>query len=146
MLVKIITMSVASSTFHWTDAYRVNIAVLDRQHQKLFDVVNELDQALRVGEGNAVLDAILQKLVEYALTHFVSEESLMQRYSYPALTTHRTQHEMFRRKIAGFIEDHRAGKPGVPVTLLQFMQDWLRQHLLRTDKLYSAYLNARGVR
>lgn len=139
-------MSVASRTFHWTDAYRVNIAVLDRQHQELFDVVNELDEALKTGEGDAVLDAILQKLVEYALTHFVSEESLMQKHSYPALATHRTQHEMFRKKMAAFMEDHRAGRPGVPVALLWFMQDWFKQHLLRTDKLYSAYLNARGVR
>ena len=139
-------MSVASRTFHWTDAYRVNIAVLDRQHQKLFDVVNELDEALKTGEGDSVLDAILQNLLDYALTHFVSEESLMQRYSYPNLASHRVQHEMFRKKMVAFMEDHRTGKPGVPVALLLFMQDWLKQHLLLTDKLYSAYLNARGVR
>ena len=139
-------MPTASRTFEWTDAYRVNIAVLDRQHQKLFEIVNELDQALKNGNGESAVDAILQKLVEYALVHFASEESLMHKHRYPALFTHRTQHEMFRKKVAQFLEDHRAGKSGVPVLLLFFMQDWLRQHVLRTDKLYSAYLNGRGVR
>lgn len=139
-------MPTTSRTFEWTDAYRVNIAVLDRQHQKLFEVVNELDHSLRNGEGESIVDSILEKLVEYALTHFVSEESLMQKHHYPGFFTHRTQHEMFRKKIAQFLDDHRSGKAGVPVSLLLFMQDWMKQHLLRTDKLYSAYLNGRGVR
>ena len=50
-------MSVATSTFRWTESYRVNIAVLDRQHQQLFDTVNELDQALHTGEGKSVVEA-----------------------------------------------------------------------------------------
>jgi hypothetical protein len=44
-------MTVATSPFHWTEAYSMNIFLLDKQHQKLFDTVNELDQALRAG-GN----------------------------------------------------------------------------------------------
>jgi hemerythrin len=43
------------------------------------------------------------------------------------------------------MEDYRASKPGVPVKLLLFLHSWLKEHLLKTDKLYSAYLNARGV-
>jgi hemerythrin len=40
----------------------------------------------------------------------------------------------------------KAGKPGVPVSLLLYMQTWMKEHLSKTDKLYSAFLNARGVR
>lgn len=138
-------MSVATCTFRWTESYRVNIAVLDQQHQQLFDAVNELDQALRKGEGKAALDPVLDKLVEYALVHFAAEESLMQEHEFPGLPTHRTQHEMFRQKIAAYLKEHTAGKPGVPVSLLLFMQGWLKQHVLKTDKQYSAFLTARGV-
>lgn len=139
-------MSVATGTFHWTEAYSVNIAVLDQQHKQLIETVNQLDQALRKGEGKAALDPVLDKLVEYALVHFAAEESLMQEHDFPGFFTHRTQHEEFRKKLAEYLESHKAGKPGTPVSLLFFMQEWMKDHLIKTDKLYSAYLNARGVR
>jgi hemerythrin-like metal-binding protein len=139
-------MSVATSTFRWTESYRVNVAVLDQQHQQLFETVNDLDQALRAAEGNSAVEAVLDKLLDYALVHFAAEEALMQQHDFPGLPTHRTQHEMFRRRVARYLEEYKAGKPGVPVSLLFFMQDWFKQHVLITDKQYSAFLNARGVR
>lgn len=42
-----------AGTFRWTDAYRVHLEVPDRQPQQLFDAVNELDQALRAGQGKS---------------------------------------------------------------------------------------------
>jgi hypothetical protein len=52
----------------------------------------------------------------------------------------------FRKKLSEYLEAHKAGKPGVPVSLLFFMQERMKENLSKTDKLYSAYLNARGVR
>ena len=57
-------MPVASTTFRWTEACSVKIVLLDQQHQTLFDTVNELDRALRTGEGNSVIDPVLGKLVD----------------------------------------------------------------------------------
>ena len=138
-------MADAKCVFRWTDAYKVNVSVLDQQHQELFDTVNELERALRVGEGNAIVDAILDRLMTYAGLHFSAEESLMERHEFPGLSTHRIQHEMFRNNMMTFVEKHRAVKPGVSVELLLFLQTWLKTHVLRTDKQYSAFLNARGV-
>ena len=44
-------MSDTKYVFRWTDMYKVNVAVLDQQHQGLFDTVNELERALRVGKA-----------------------------------------------------------------------------------------------
>lgn len=134
------------NTFRWTDAYSVHIEELDQQHRALFATVNELNQALRSGQGGAALDDVLKKLVDYALVHFAAEESLMQKHEFPGFLTHRTQHEMFREKMMQFLDEHHAGKAGVAVSLMFFMQNWLKQHVMKTDKQYSAYLNARGVR
>lgn len=138
-------MSDTKCVFRWTDIYRVNVAVLDEQHQGLFDTVNELERALRVGEGNAVIDGILDRLVTYAGLHFAAEESLMEQHEFPGLPTHRIQHKMFREKMTTFLERQRSAKAGVAVELLLFLQSWLKEHVLRTDKQYSAFLNARGV-
>lgn len=139
-------MPVVSETFRWTEAYSVHIAALDEQHRRLFDAVNELHRALQIGEGAAALQAVLQRLLHYAAEHFAAEEALMAQYNFPGLSTHRARHEAFRNKLAEFMEAHRAARAGAPVAVLLFLQDWLKNHLLKTDKLYSDFLNARGVR
>ncbi len=139
-------MSAATRVFRWTETYSVNVADLDRQHMELFDTVHELEMALRAGEGNRNVNHILEKLTNYAVAHFCAEELLMQEHGFPGLPSHQAQHDMFRKKIGRLVEDYRASKPGVPVSLLLYLQTWLKDHLLKTDKLYSAYLNARGVR
>ncbi len=139
-------MPTATDVFRWTDAYRVNVSILDQQHQDLFDAVNQLEQALRAGEGSASINAVLERLVTYSSLHFATEESLMAKHGFPGLTIHQGEHEMFRKRIGSFLEDHAAHKVGVPVKLLLFLQAWLKQHLLNSDKRYSAFLNARGVR
>lgn len=139
-------MPVPTAALHWTEAHSVNIAELDRQHQKLLETVNELNDALRSREGQSAVGKILERLVQYAGEHFTAEEALMERHGFPGLPMHRAQHESFRQKLAGFLDDYRAGKAGVPVSLLLFMNDWVRQHMMKTDKRYSRFLNARGVR
>jgi hemerythrin len=138
-------MTVATTAFRWTERYSVNIAALDRQHQRLFATINELNEALATGEGAAVINPVLQQLVEYAQTHFAAEEMLMTEYEFPGLSTHCMGHRMFIESVTAFLEDYRAGKPGVPVSLLLFLQTWLKEHILGTDKAYSSFLNARGV-
>ena len=139
-------MPTATRVFRWTEVYSVNVAALDQQHQQLFEIVHELEQALRAGEGNGCVHAVLAKLINYAGSHFAAEELLMEEHDFPGLSSHRAQHESFRQKIEEFIENDGASKSGVPVSLLLFLQMWLKDHLLKTDRLYSAYLNARGVR
>jgi hemerythrin-like metal-binding protein len=138
-------MHTATQTFRWSEAYSVHIAILDEQHRRLVATLNELNQALRSGMGASVMDSVLGKLMEYATEHFESEETLMEQHHFPGLSTHRHQHEEFQHKMAVFMEAHHAGKPCVPVSVMLYMEKWLKEHLVKTDQLYSAYLNARGV-
>jgi hemerythrin len=139
-------MTTAASAFLWSERYSVNIAELDRQHQAFFAIVHELNQALAVGKGAAVTHSILERLVEYAHNHFAAEEALMTEHKFPALLTHRAEHEKFAQLVAEFLEHYHAGKTGVSVSLMLFLQTWLREHILVSDKAYSSFLNARGVR
>ena len=140
------TMTVATSTFRWSKRYSVNVAELDRQHQGLFAIVNELNDALVTGEGAAVINSVLRRLVEYTRNHFAAEEALMTQHRFPALLTHCAEHDKFTRLVAKFVEDYRTGKSGVSVSLLLFLQNWLKEHVLVSDKAYSSFLNTQGVR
>ncbi|MFY9844523.1 MAG: bacteriohemerythrin [Terriglobales bacterium] len=139
-------MTATSTTFRWTEKYSVNIAALDNHHKRFFTNINELNDALASGTGGSVTGRILQKLIDHALHHFAAEETLMAEYGFPGTAAHRTEHDRFTQAVAKFLADHRAGKPGVPVSLMLFLQNWLKEHILITDKAYSAFLNDRGVR
>ena len=139
-------MTAMNATFRWTEKYSVNIAALDNQHKRLFAIINELNQALANGEGKAATDSVLRKLVDYAKAHFVAEEELLAEHKFPEAASHRVEHDKFTQSMAKFRADHRAGKPGVPVSLILFLQDWLKEHILVSDKAYTSFLNARGVR
>lgn len=141
----VMPMPVARRTFRWTQTYSVHIAMLDEQHRILVDTVGELDEALSRGDGNAVVEAVLQKLVIYAGEHFAAEESLMAEYDFPGLPSHCAKHREFRERIGDFLEGLKAGKRCVSVSVLLFLDQWLKEHLLKTDRQYSAFLNARGV-
>ena len=108
-------------------------------------VVEILNEALATGEGAAIADSVLQKLVDYALTHFAAEEALMTEYEFPGLSTHCMEHQKFAESVTKLLKDYRVGKAGVPVSLLLFLQTWLKRHILVADKAYSSFLNARGV-
>ncbi|MGA2855294.1 MAG: bacteriohemerythrin [Candidatus Sulfotelmatobacter sp.] len=139
-------MPTSKTTFRWTRAHSVNIEFLDRQHERLFDTVNELHQALRSGRGNSAIYPVLVHLVDYARQHFEAEELLMEKHGFRGLPAHKAEHAMFRRKLAAFLRAHKSGKAGVPVSLIFFMQTWLKEHILTVDQQYSSFLNERGVR
>jgi hemerythrin len=140
-------MATATTTsFRWTEKYSVNVDFIDKQHQRLFETINELNEALAHGEGATVVERVLQKLVDYVVGHFSAEEALLTKYKYPAVASHHAEHEKFTKTIAKFLEDHRAGKSGVPVSLIMFLQTWLREHILKNDKAYAEFLTSRGVR
>jgi hemerythrin len=107
-----IKMATMQRTFSWTERYSVNIAVLDRQHQALFDTINELQDALTSGHGSRAVDEVLKKLAGYALNHFSAEESLMTEHAFPGLETYRTEHKRFARNLEKFLEDYKGGQDG----------------------------------
>ncbi len=134
-----------AETFSWKEIYSVQVEAMDRQHQTLFSTINELNDALARGEGSKVVDRVLNKLVVYATTHFAAEEGLMEKHHFPGLAEHRARHQELRRRVDEFLQQHEAGKVGVPADLILFLQGWLREHILGTDHQYSGFLNAHGV-
>ncbi len=131
--------------YAWNEMYSVHIAALDRQHQRLFTAVNELDQALSSGQGSTVVEDVLNQLMNYTASHFAAEEKLMERHGFAGLAEHRMKHEELTRKVLALYEEYKRGNVGVPVSLMLFLQSWLKEHILGTDKQYSEFLNAKGV-
>ncbi|MGY9005839.1 MAG: bacteriohemerythrin [Alphaproteobacteria bacterium] len=72
----------------WSDSYMIGVDEIDRDHQKLFDIVKKVEIAAQADECSKLVDAFL----EASRTHFASEESLLSKEEYPDVETHRLYH------------------------------------------------------
>ena len=133
--------------FGWKPAYSVHVAAIDAQHRKLIRLLDELQRALQAGQAFTITDRIFRELVAYTDYHFKMEERLMQQHEYPGMAEHKFEHEVLTRRVLLFKQSYDQGKVAlIPMSLLLFLQDWLRQHILETDKKYGEFLNAKGVK
>ncbi|MBE3576932.1 MAG: hemerythrin family protein [Limnochordales bacterium] len=129
----------------WDETYSVHVDTLDRQHQKLFDLINELHSAMASGRGREVVGEVLAGLVEYTRVHFTTEGNYMLKYGYPGYNDHKVQHDYFISKLDNFRQDFTQGKLNVSIKLLIFLSDWLVSHIKGSDKAYSRYFQEKGL-
>jgi len=124
----------------WKDSYSVHHPDMDRQHKKLAATLNELHDALRQGKGKDQLYATLISLIEYTKKHFRDEEALMERVGFPDLEEHRHKHKILTLQVREFAEQYNAGKKTMTVELMNFLRDWLLDHIGKEDAQYGKHL------
>ena len=134
------------SLFVWDTKYTLNIAELDRQHQRLFALFNDLYGAMQDGHGNEIIDKVLTGVVDYTVYHFEAEEKLLREHGYQDEAAHRAEHARLAEQAKTLVLRHRAGEAKVTMATLKFLCDWLNNHILGSDKKFAPFLIARGVR
>lgn len=134
------------AAIQWDAKYSVGVAEFDDQHKKLIAIINELDEAMRSGKGKDVIGKVVHGLVEYTVTHFAAEEKKMSAMKYPGYLAQKGEHDKFVTKIKQFEADMKSGKIAMSVEVMAFLKDWLINHISGTDKKYTAFFNAAGVK
>lgn len=129
----------------WNDSYSVKVSVIDDQHKKLLNAMNDLETAMKIGKGKDVIDKILQELADYTKYHFLAEEKYMSKFGYPEYQRHKSAHDSFVNKIAEFQKNAKESKLGAVITVSDFLQQWLTKHILSTDKGYTTLFNENGL-
>jgi hemerythrin len=130
---------------NWSREYSVDVNSIDREHQQLFDMVNELHDAMQVGKGTQIAPVVLKQLVAYTREHFANEEGMMLRARYPDLANHKAEHDKLTGEVVKIMQDFSEGKVLLSMELLQFLRTWLQTHIRVCDKQYSRHLQAAGI-
>src|SRR5512142_3095260 len=112
----------------WDDAYSIGIAEIDQQHQEMFGTMFSLHQAMRAGNSGAQIEPALLELMRRCEAHFRTEEALMAFHRFPDLKNHRSEHGLMSEQVRLFLADHKAGKPGLIVDVLEYLEDWQSIH------------------
>ncbi len=129
----------------WSPALSVKVKKFDEQHKMLVDLVNQLHDAMKAGQGSVAVGTVLQSLIAYTSTHFEDEEQLMQTHGYPDLERHTAEHENLVNQVLELQTKFQSGGAVLTITVMSFIKDWLVTHIQGEDKKYGIYFNAKGI-
>lgn len=129
----------------WSPAFSVKVKKYDDQHKKLVDLINQLHDAMKAGQGTAVLGTVLQSLISYTSSHFADEEKLMQAHAYPDYARHKAAHEALVKKVLDLQQKFQTGNAMVTMNVLSFLKEWLVTHIQGEDKKYGIFFNGKGI-
>ena len=130
----------------WNDELVTGVTEIDEQHRILVNSINEVNTRLSNTTVNAeILEKITQDLLCYALYHFETEEGLMKEYNYAEThgedsAVHQRQHREFSATVVAVREGIKAEKLISREDLLSFLNGWLVNHILNTDKRLGAFI------
>lgn len=133
----------------WRDDLCTGITMIDRQHRVLISILRD---ATRLHADNPEPAALLQAtrdLLAYAIFHFEVEERLMHQYGYDlaapeAAADHLRQHRAFSQRAASLHDGLREGGATDAVAVLEFIEDWLIDHIQHVDQALGRFVIAYG--
>lgn len=124
----------------WSEEYRLGLAAIDKQHQRLFDIVGRISALDSETSSKEELRGILGELSSYMREHFNDEEAYMSRIGFPEYEYHRQLHA----EIIEFVNASVTHSPTIQMiqTKLKFIiKKALIDHIINEDtkiKLYTA--------
>ena len=124
--------------FAFTDEFRTQIPLVDKEHETLFDLVRQtyelVHDEFRVDKFDDIIE-IIEELRDYTIKHFADEERYMKSINYDGLPEQVAAHTAFVEKLNNidFDEIDRDQEDALD-KLIKFLLNWLVQHILKVDK------------
>ncbi|MBF0574067.1 MAG: hemerythrin family protein [Desulfamplus sp.] len=129
----------------WGPKFATGIEQIDEQHKELIRMVNALHKAMKQKVGIQQSGAILDSLAEYTVYHFGHEEKLFKQHNYPETMEHKKIHEELVKTVVAFQNDFKAGKASLSVDLMNFLTQWLKDHIMKCDMKYAPFFKSKGL-
>lgn len=124
----------------WTEDLDTRIDVIDKQHRRIVDYINDLEVAHASGNKESVR-RVLDDLIDYTMSHFAFEESLQEEAGYKYAKPHKKVHDLFVRRVNDYVERFKLGED-VTDSLHQMLTSWLINHIKRDDADYVGAVRA----
>lgn len=129
----------------WSEQLSLGIPSIDDQHKKLINMINALDDALAEGHADDILQNIFDGLAVYTEKHFAYEEELFDKYQFMYSEAHKKEHEALVVEVKHLQQKLNDGDFMLGIEVMDFLKQWLTNHILGSDMAYSEFLKSRGV-
>ncbi|MDE6916722.1 MAG: response regulator, partial [Lachnospiraceae bacterium] len=122
----------------WKDRYNIGVEIIDREHRKLFRILNRLfDFGRQEEKSHWVCQEAVKYFKDHALQHFADEEDYMASIGYEGLKTHRHIHRTFRETTLPALEKELETTNYSEDSVSHFLSvcaGWLVGHTLMEDR------------
>jgi len=129
----------------WDKRLETGHGKIDEQHQSLIEIFNRLHGAMKLGKGKDEVEGILVFLKDYTVSHFAMEEELMTRHDYSATAKHKAAHAELVAQVAELVDKFQKGTATLTLPVMNFLEDWLVQHIQGEDYRFALELKSKGV-
>ncbi|WP_412478932.1 bacteriohemerythrin [Azonexus sp. IMCC34839] len=119
----------------WDHKLDTGIDVIDAQHKRIVEYINELEIAKQKGDRH-LLNDIIEQLIDYTQSHFGFEEEMMAEAGYKFIKPHKKVHELFIKRVSEFTLRSAKGEDIVD-ELHTMLSKWLINHIANEDRDYA---------
>lgn len=136
---------ISNRYIQWDDKYSVHIQVIDDDHKKLIHLINQLQSSIHYYQSKSFDKEALNELIEYTKFHFSREEELMKKNNYPDYDEHVNQHKVMIEKINQMVTKYSQNGEDTIKETVDFLRDWLINHIQKTDQKYVPFFKEKGI-
>lgn len=121
--------------YKWRKSYEVGIDIVDKQHKQLFSMIVKMLE-MPIHERPKHTKDLVKELYNYSEEHFRTEENLMKKFDYPQeiIDAHHKEHVGMIGEIEQLTMHHYSDGFIFGNALLDFLKDWVINHLLGDDQ------------
>ena len=130
----------AEALVKWEAEYNLGVEEIDNQHRTLVDLLNKTWEGVVFRADKDKVLELIEQLERYTVAHFAAEEVYMAAIHYPNLEDHRLTHKKFIARIESEKKFAIAGGQ-LSLGLVNFLKQWLLEHILGADKAFAEYAN-----
>lgn len=130
----------------WTNELSVGVKEIDEQHQMFLGILNELCDILANARPIPEIADVLRQLTAYANFHFATEEKYFDKFHYELADEHKEEHKKLLARVMEFNKRFETEGETILPELLDFLEDWLVDHLSEQDKKYVKCFSEHGLK
>jgi hemerythrin len=130
----------------WNDKLSINIKSIDDQHKKLIELINDFYENIANRSNKQNVSQVLSGLKKYIEEHFAFEEKYMKFYHYPDFGRHKKEHESFINRVKEIEDKFNSDQTVLSLDITSFLFDWLKKHIMISDKRYSEFFIENGFK
>jgi hemerythrin-like metal-binding protein len=100
---------------------------------------------MKTGKGKEVLGTTLKALADYTVYHFGTEEQMFKETGYPRGPSHQAEHHALTQQVLEIKRKFEAGQTVITIDLMEFLRNWLNDHIKGVDKRYTLFFHSKGI-
>ena len=122
----------------FSEKYCTGIDIIDKEHQRLFEILADLQdlnhKEFLSDKYDAIVD-VVEELKDYTVKHFQDEERYMESIQYEGLAVQKNVHQSFIDKMDALdLNELDENQQAYIDVLIDFLANWLINHIMKMDQ------------